>query len=200
LEWWDLIAYFVKRTNKDTIALRRSAQLDIEIAADRKKAVNRLLAAVKGGNANSTLLAELHEVTGVEYPTAAQQDREIMSAEQAREMVDGGMTVGAHGHSHRILAHLSPDEQRNEITTSKRILEGILGQDVKMLSYPVGGAGHYSAVTKQIVKDAGFRCAFNFLPRPWLVNPTNVDRFDINRIGVFFPTNRRLRAMLCGLP
>jgi len=200
LEWWDLIAYFVKKTPKDKLVLRR-VEAEIDIGVDRKKAISRLLTMVKNKRASTAAVVEdLAEEAGVEYPNAQDQDREILSPAQVKEMLEGGMGIGAHGHSHRILSHLSVDDQRQEITTSKKILENVLGDRVTMLSYPVGGAGHYSEATKQIVKEAGFRCAFNFQAKRWLVDPKNLDRYDINRVGVLSPSDRRLRALLGGLP
>ena len=68
------------------------------------------------------------------------------------------MSIGSHTCSHRYLPALSPAEVRTEIVDSRRILEDILGQEVRSLSYPMGGwnrsirdltaaAGYTTAVT-----------------------------------------------------
>lgn len=59
-----------------------------------------------------------------------------------RRIVDQGHEIASHGYSHRRVAELSPDEFRDEIRTTKRILEELTGQQV--LGYR---APHFSIVT-----------------------------------------------------
>lgn len=49
-----------------------------------------------------------------------------------------GVEFGAHGHTHRPLTRLSDKALREELSLSRKILEDITGQPVRLLSYPFG--------------------------------------------------------------
>ncbi len=62
----------------------------------------------------------------------------MMRAEQVRELVDAGMTVGAHTVTHPILARLPSAEARREIQVGRETLEAITGRSVTLFAYPNG--------------------------------------------------------------
>ena len=53
-------------------------------------------------------------------------------------------TIGSHTHSHRKLATLDNDAQRDELARSKQILQAKLRRPVKALAYPYGWPGTYT--------------------------------------------------------
>jgi len=85
-----------------------------------------------------------------------------MSWEQLGALADGGMALGAHGHSHAVFATLSEDRQREEMARSKSILESRIGRPVRTLAYPVGGPLNFTAATERIARETGFAAAFSF--------------------------------------
>lgn len=83
--------------------------------------------------------------------------------------------IGAHGKSHRHLARLPEQEQRQEMTESKAILEGIIGRPVDTMSYPHGS---HSKVTKRIAREAGYELVLSSISG---TNTPDFDRFAVRR-------------------
>jgi peptidoglycan/xylan/chitin deacetylase (PgdA/CDA1 family) len=84
----------------------------------------------------------------------------MMSSAQVREMRTMGLQVGAHTVSHPILRTLTRDQARTEIESSKKTLETILGEEVKLFAYPNGKPEEdYSADAVELVREAGFLAA-----------------------------------------
>jgi peptidoglycan/xylan/chitin deacetylase (PgdA/CDA1 family) len=84
--------------------------------------------------------------------------------DQLAEMRDAGVDIGSHTVSHTGLnaRRGKTDEQyrawlKNEIATSKEVLESKLGIQVKTIAYPYG---MHNEVVRQVVKDAGYEAAF----------------------------------------
>ncbi len=65
--------------------------------------------------------------------------------------------VGSHAHTHQLLNRLTNVEVREELTSSKLILEDLLGTEIDSLSLP-GGAGNSRVL--QIAREAGYRLIF----------------------------------------
>lgn len=105
-----------------------------------------------------------------------------MTWPQLRDMRDGGMEIGSHGVSHRMLAKLPPDEIRGEIAGSKQRLDDELGPVVTTVSYPVGNIDAWNATVIDEAKSAGFRAGCSYVsgtnpvaPRSW---------WDLRRLAV----------------
>lgn len=102
-------------------------------------------------------------------------------------------TLGAHTISHPALASLPPEEQRDEIVGSKRVLEELTGRTVSVFAYPFGAPTDYGWRARRICRDAGFRrAAANF---PGHVHSTT-DPFEIPRFLVRDWTGEELVSRL----
>ena len=108
-------------------------------------------------------------------------------------MRGAGMDIGSHTHTHRILSHLDADSQRDELGQSREILEGMLGEPVTSVAYPVGSPESYGPETCQIAESLGYRVGFNFIAG---VNRLPLERpFEVNRFPVFDdPSGSDLKA------
>lgn len=63
-----------------------------------------------------------------------------MTEDQIREMAASGLVhFGSHTKSHQNLANMTEEQVRNDLQTSKDILNAILGYDVRSIAYPAGG-------------------------------------------------------------
>jgi peptidoglycan/xylan/chitin deacetylase (PgdA/CDA1 family) len=83
-----------------------------------------------------------------------------LDTERLRRLAaDGLVDVGAHSVSHPRLAALPAEEQRAEISESKRRLEELLGRAVSTFAYPFGSRTDYTDETVRLVREAGFLCA-----------------------------------------
>jgi peptidoglycan/xylan/chitin deacetylase (PgdA/CDA1 family) len=67
-----------------------------------------------------------------------------------------GVTVGAHGATHRSLTSLSSPELADELRASKVDLETVLQKPVPTMSYPYG---HVNDDVRKAAQDAGFTFA-----------------------------------------
>ena len=68
------------------------------------------------------------------------------------------------------------------LTLSKRILESRLGCAVTAIAYPYGWPGSYTAQTKALAAEAGYRLAF--AAREGVNRPESLDPYEIRRLGV----------------
>lgn len=89
----------------------------------------------------------------------------MMSGLQVRQLAAAGMTLGAHTHSHPILACLDDDEALREIATGREILESLSGEKINLFAYPNGKPGKdYDNRHATMVREQGFRAAFSTAP------------------------------------
>lgn len=72
---------------------------------------------------------------------------------------DDRISIGSHTHSHPSLAGLPPEEQQQEITTARQVLESLTGRPVTSFAYPFGGSAQVSAETISLVRHAGIAVA-----------------------------------------
>jgi peptidoglycan/xylan/chitin deacetylase (PgdA/CDA1 family) len=160
-------------------------------------AVSRLLVG-KYSARQEWFLEMLAEQLDSTLPTGEQMDGQIMTVEELRALRAQGFAIGSHAHSHRPLALLSPPELREELVSSRRILEEMLDCQVASIAYPHGKRnGHYDRNTIKEAKDAGYRLGFNYMGG--LVNPRNCDPLDLNRMPVSRPDSVAFEALLQGL-
>jgi peptidoglycan/xylan/chitin deacetylase (PgdA/CDA1 family) len=110
----------------------------------------------------------------------AEEDR-LMTWDEVRAIESAGFTIGAHTMTHPRLATLCEADQREEISGSKRRIEGALGHGVEEFAYPYGSALDFDATSVRLVGEAGFVCAVS---NRYGVNAPGADRFRLRRIWI----------------
>lgn len=86
----------------------------------------------------------------------------FLSATALRELVQRGHVIGSHSHSHPLrMARLTDAELATEWTTSKCVLEDILGEQVTVASVP---GGYFSRQVADAAERAGIRWLFTSEP------------------------------------
>ncbi|MEY2467262.1 MAG: hypothetical protein QOD03_1783 [Verrucomicrobiota bacterium] len=100
----------------------------------------------------------------------------LMDAHQIREWLAAGHEIGSHTITHRNLKKLSAAEAREEIFSSKKVLEDTFGVTVKHFCYPFGG---WTTAVRELVAEAGYAtaCTVDFG-----MNETGADPFALRRI------------------
>jgi len=78
-----------------------------------------------------------------------------------REIHAAGWLVGSHGHTHRFLNTLEPEELRDELRRSRETLAEILGVVPRHLSFP---GGRTSARVEATAKSLGFATFWSSMP------------------------------------
>lgn len=110
------------------------------------------------------------------------QSRRIMTAGELQKVsARKGISIGAHTVTHCSLKHQELSEQYYEITESKKVLEEITGQEVKLFAYPFGSKDDYSDMTIKYLKEVGFEKAVVSYPG---FMSENTGIYELNRFMV----------------
>jgi peptidoglycan/xylan/chitin deacetylase (PgdA/CDA1 family)/GT2 family glycosyltransferase len=105
-------------------------------------------------------------------------DRPLLSLEQARELRERGISLGAHTRTHPELPQESDEAVREQVGGSRQDLEQALGGEIATFAYPFG---RFDERAVDAVDEAGFRGACTVEPR--LVSPLD-DPLRVPRIEV----------------
>ena len=113
-------------------------------------------------------------------------DHKYLSPEQLVELANmPGVTIGAHGATHRSLTSLSSSELAAELQASKVDLEAVLKKPVSTMSYPYG---HVNDEVRKAAQDAGFTFAAT---SKWGFNESSGNQLLQRRIDMWSGDNKR---------
>lgn len=150
--------------------------LAVGTTGQKRAAIDLLLARLKyAGRGRREALAEsIAAAAHGSLPTDL-----MMTSRQVQELHRAGMDIGAHSVTHPILAGLSGEDARREISGSKARLEEITGAAVTLFAYPNGRPGKdYSGEHVHVVRELGFAAAFS---TAWGVARSGCDLHQIPR-------------------
>jgi peptidoglycan/xylan/chitin deacetylase (PgdA/CDA1 family) len=210
--WWDEIAWMVHRASEgdggrtalsDDVLPTNGTLLPPGISlemADRDAAMAALTTRYKvlPDDEGERFLNELAEALGCRRCGTSDAECLWMTWEMARELHTAGMSIGGHTVSHPVLARLSGERQREEVTVCARRLREELGVEMRWFAYPVGDRDTFTPLTQEILSDCGVDLAFSFYGG--VARPTQWDPFDVPRVhaGRTFPL--LLLGTALGLP
>jgi peptidoglycan/xylan/chitin deacetylase (PgdA/CDA1 family) len=108
-------------------------------------------------------LLERYGYSGTFFVTTSHidSDPKWLTSAQIREMADAGMEFGSHTHTHPYLDDLASERIVDELTGSKRILEEILGHEVRVLACP---GGRYDGRLAALAHSIGYRAVCTSRP------------------------------------
>ena len=113
-------------------------------------------------------------------------DRKYLSPAQVVELSNmPGVTIGAHGATHRSLTSLSSSELAAELRASKVDLEAVLQKPVTTMSYPYG---HVNDDVRKAAHNAGFTFAAT---SKWGFNESASDSLLQRRIDMWSGDSKR---------
>ena len=188
LPWWDMIAYIVKHSRKDSFRINYPQPAEFQRDPHRPSATVFQLLRFCSAHATTNydpLIEELETACGCARPNES-SERCFLNWDEVREMQTGGMKFGSHTHNHDVLSGLSSERQVAELSGSRAILERELGRTVDILAYPVGRPYTFNDDTRAALEELGYRAAFSFYGG---VNPRGgVDRLDIRRQDCHSPS------------
>ena len=120
--------------------------------------------------------------------------RNLLTAEQIREMQRYGIEFGSHTVTHPYLPEVSDGELRSELENSKHRLEDLLGVAVTSFAYPYGGVDRR---IRSAVVNAGYTQAFTTLPGSnWWNDPFTQRRAETNDYTSFLDFRWKVRTGL----
>jgi peptidoglycan/xylan/chitin deacetylase (PgdA/CDA1 family) len=167
--WWDELATLIKTTKAKHVCIPGLEEIRLETRRDRRQAMERLrhrLKAIPDDERRNLLGALTQELGDGGQPALA--ERVCLSWDEVRTMSRNGVTFGAHTHTHPILTRVPPERAREEIATSRRIVEREVGRPARSFAYPNGLPGDFDARTREMLIEEGFQAAVT------LVHGTNV--------------------------
>jgi len=119
-----------------------------------------------------------------------------MEWHHVRAMHANGMEIGAHTYSHPNLARLPRDAAREELLSSRSIIEQRLGTAVRSVAYPFGKPErHFTAETVSLAEEVGYQYACQVLFRGVRASDS---RFRIPRFFVRGDSIKELKAKIAG--
>jgi peptidoglycan/xylan/chitin deacetylase (PgdA/CDA1 family) len=189
LYWWDRVAFTIGRSPRDRLAITypEPETLATDNPEARRRACKRVQRIIKDrrGLDLGRFLDELERAADVAL-SADEERRRVEGATMTWDHVialrRAGMDVQSHSHTHRVLQTLDAAELDRELRVSRATLEGVLGERVRAISYPVGKSVADLPHIRRAVRDAGYELGFS--------NATGVNRarrfdpLDVKRISL----------------
>lgn len=112
----------------------------------------------------------------------------IMDKAMIKDWLAAGHEIGSHTLSHPYLSRTPSDKAREEIVSSKKILEDWFGIPIRHFCYPYGD---YNRPVRDMVEEAGYVTSSTV---EFGINTSQVDRYALKRIKGRHPT-RKLKSL-----
>lgn len=162
--WNDVVIDALRSTRRDAISLPNLGvpALSLHDWSARAQAVTSILMAIKylPQDQRDKAAAEVARACAVEPPKDL-----MMSSEQIRSLAAMGFGIGAHTHTHPILARLADTAAEEEIRLGREYLSALVDQPVNLFAYPNGRwLDDFDERHMGIVERAGFDAAFSTEP------------------------------------
>lgn len=168
--WWDEIAWMVRNASDPPAEADAAIHLlvhEYKHLPDERKAA---------------YLDALAERTGAGRAGPAEARGMWMSWDEARELRDGGMTIGGHTVTHPVLGQIPAAAQEREIAGCAERLRAELELPMRWFSYPVGFPGSFDEDTRRLLRAQSTELAFSFYGGH--VRFDRWDPLDVPRINV----------------
>ncbi len=187
--WWDRANYLVKRSKKTRIEIDYPAHIVHDLSGDRTKVVQQILDVIKETYALDIerYLNTLSVALDVPWGPAEEKritDEALMTWDQVRAMRRAGMDVESHTRTHRVLQTLPPEDLREELEGSRRILEAQLDEPVRAIAYPVSlSPGEHDTIFTAVRTagyDLGFSTSQGLGPLGAKTNPLDIQRIWVD--------------------
>ncbi|MCW5963107.1 MAG: polysaccharide deacetylase family protein [Bryobacterales bacterium] len=194
--WWDAIAFLLKNSRRRIFPLAYPTMIKIDLESNPLLLeLSRLLAMYKQPSMTDgeRFLSELAEACEASLPGVS-AERSFCNWLELRQMLDAGMAVEAHTHTHPILSQLPEDQQQIELATCSNLIKERLGLAPRTLAYPVGMHSSFTEATKHAATRAGFKAAFSFYGG---MNSFPLrDPLDLRREAVGYQSIERFRSQV----
>ena len=193
IPWWDEIAYLVKNAQRRQFSLRYPASLDVDIHKNGlNESLRRILNLYKmpANTDPEHFMRDLKEGTGsINLPAPS---RRFLNWDEARDMVNGKMAIGAHTHTHAMLSKLDENEQREELVQSRALLGEKLGIKADTMAYPFGALTAFTERTQQIGRR---QVTAQLLIFGAMANQQGtINRYDVKRVAIGSQSFDRFKA------
>ncbi|MDQ2805596.1 MAG: polysaccharide deacetylase family protein [Chloroflexota bacterium] len=178
--WWDAAYRTVMGTAESAIEVPGSGWLPLDSPAARRHAFNRLVARVERlpETAAAQLVARVVERGGLAPPAR----RYLLDWDDVAALAAGGVAIGPHTQHHPILAQLTPERVRAEVTGSWADLQAHIPHPLPIFCYPNGKPHAISPVAVAAVQAAGLAGACTMVAGLNVLGRTNP--YLLYRVGM----------------
>lgn len=186
--WPDQIRYAVDNTKVQHIELPGISG-SLKVSEEPNKCWHRIAdqCMLIPNNEKLDLIDTLYERLKLDMPINVPEIYRPLTWEQVGTMVEQGLEVGSHSHSHPILTQLDDSELRSELISSREAIRTQLNFDPPAFCYPNGQEIDFDARVQAIVNEAGYKYAVAAFPG---INPLS-DRWAIKR----YPANQNIGSI-----
>ena len=198
--WWDKLREVIDRANPNTFKnidlpeeiylqpIRRALfKLKLDTQEDKRSAYRRLTSLMRDFDPErcNLMVDDLARRIGCRMEDLSSK-YSLLSWGQVKEMMKDGISIGSHTVTHPDLTVCPYEKLKEEIETSKKLIEEMIGQSVSLFAYP---SGQFNNLTKQIARESGYKSACSTEDLFGLCDDD--DMFELRRIGV---DNLRFRS------
>jgi len=195
--WYDWLSAIIVGLDSEYLeveSIARKVRMPGEVGARRAvyASIVQKLKLLPNGDRLKTL-EELKSRYGHVYENLGHDVRSLsrpMTSGQLREMAENGMQFGSHTVSHPILARLTDEELKCELSESRTKLRDWTGQEVKTLAYPNGGLADFSEKVVIAARAAGYELGMAYVAGENYVD--KLEPFALRRMPVDLDTDRSL--------
>jgi peptidoglycan/xylan/chitin deacetylase (PgdA/CDA1 family) len=179
--WTDKVRYLVGSARSGSAEMDFGAhRLTIELNGPASRLheaerINLILKTLPDG-LKEAAVNQIASTLGLVVPGLPPKDCAPVTWEQVREMSEGGIEIGSHTVNHPILTNTSDDQLSQEIVGSRKRLEEVLSEPIKLFCYP---NGNFDQRVRRAVVQAGYECA---VTTELGLNPTSRDIFSLRRV------------------
>ena len=118
----------------------------------------------------------------------------LMDEVQVREWLAAGQRIGSHTQTHPRLTQIPPEQAKEEIVASRKLLEDRFGVAIEHFCYPYG---EWNERVRDLVKEAGYRTACTTVTG---INQDEASPYELKRFTARYPSRslRNIWARLKG--
>ncbi len=194
IDWpWDAkIIYLSQTTQVSSVDINVDGEtLSLDFSSQEKRIKSRrkmtVIAKHLTDKKQDEFLRLLEDKLAVNLPQTAPSEFAPADWESLRHYQKLGLSVGAHGKTHKVFNTLSDEQIKEELRVSKNRLLSEIPQASNVFCYSSGTNEDYSATHCHLVADAQFTAAVSAKPGNVTLNSINRDLFNIKRHG--FPSS-----------
>jgi peptidoglycan/xylan/chitin deacetylase (PgdA/CDA1 family) len=153
--WWERLAWAIARASVPFLEFD-GQRFDLSGTVARTAAMADLERRLKGIGHATRLATVEHLVRELSPVGDYRGDELFLDWEGARDLVRAAISIGSHTTEHAILAREGEQEQHDDLSRSRQVLEDELGVSVRTLAYPNGTQSDYDEATLRGVRVAGY--------------------------------------------
>jgi peptidoglycan/xylan/chitin deacetylase (PgdA/CDA1 family) len=205
--WWDRIAWTLKHSKKDRLALSYPNRIELVVKAkgtiDRAHRITTTIVKRWPELDLERFLGELEKAADVALdPTEERSlvDAALMTWDEIGALSRAGMGIGSHTRNHRVLQTLPRGDYGSELSGSRLEIEERLGKPVESIAYPVGyGIGSHPDL-QRAVRDAGYEVGFTCKSGALRTRGPLPDMLDVPRFLMDMSYDQQVFAAVSALP